>query len=115
MTAIDNYISSVSKEHQATLQKIRETIHAAAPDAAECISYGMPAFRQGEVLIYFAAMKHHIGIYPTAGGMAAFADRLANYKTSKGAIQLPYNKPVPYDLIAEIAQFRLAEAKAKHK
>ncbi|GHV49337.1 hypothetical protein FACS189499_10370 [Clostridia bacterium] len=111
MNTIDEYLASVPEERRAVLQKIRETIHTAVPDATERISYGMPAFWQGKVLIYFAPMKHHIGIYPTASGMAAFADRLTEYKTSKGAIQLPYDKPIPYDLIAEIAQFRAAEVK----
>ncbi|MDR1464895.1 MAG: DUF1801 domain-containing protein [Oscillospiraceae bacterium] len=113
MTTIDEYIAAAPEEHRATLQKIRETVRAAAPKAVECISYGMPAYRQGEVLIYFAAMKRHIGIYPTASGMAAFADRLSDRKTSKGAIQLPYGKPVPYHLIAEITRFRLDEVAAK--
>jgi uncharacterized protein YdhG (YjbR/CyaY superfamily) len=107
-TNIDDYIAAQSENVQEILQSIRQTIRAAAPGAEECISYGMPAFRQGKVLIYFAAMKHHISIYPTNDGMAAFANRLGEYKTSKGAIQLPYDKPIPYDLIAEIARFRAA-------
>jgi uncharacterized protein YdhG (YjbR/CyaY superfamily) len=113
MTTIDEYIAAVPEEHRTTLQKIRETIRAAAPDSQERISYGMPAFWQGEVLIYFAAMKGHIGIYPTNSGMAAFADRLSEYKPAKGTFRIPYGNPVPYELIAEITQFRLNEVMAK--
>ena len=113
--SIDEYISQFSEETQATLKKIRQTIKEIVPDAVEKISYGMPSFWQGETLVYFAAMKNHIGFYPTASGVAAFADRLVHYKTSKGAIQFPFNKPIPYDLIAEITRYRLAEAETKRK
>ena len=108
-STIDSYIAQFDGDVRDILVKVRETIHAAAPEAEERISYRMPCFWQGGALIYFAAMKHHLGIYPTASGMAAFRDRLARYKTSKGAVQFPYGKPIPYDLIAEMARFRALE------
>lgn len=110
---VDDYIAQFPEEIQSILRKIRKTIRENAPCAIEKISYQMPVFWQDENLIYFAAMKNHIGIYPTASGVAAFADRLGEYKTSKGAIQLPIDKPIPYDLIAEITRFRVADAEAK--
>ena len=110
---IDEYIAAQSEERRPILQKVRETIRAVAPDAVERISYQMPCFWQDGPLIYFAAMKNHLGIYPTADGMEAFKDRLTDYKTSKGAVQFPYNKPIPYDLIKEKAAFRVRQAKGK--
>jgi len=103
---IDAYIAAAPVHARPLLQEIREAIHTAVPGAEECISYGMPAFRQGRVLLYFAACKGHIGIYPTAEGMAEFAPRLTEYKTSKGAVQVPYGAPVPLELIAEMARWR---------
>jgi uncharacterized protein YdhG (YjbR/CyaY superfamily) len=108
---IDDYIAGFDGDKQAILKQVCEIIRTTAPDAQEKISYGMPTFWQGHNLIHFAAMKNHLGIYPGASGVANFADRLQaeGYKTSKGAIQFPWNKPIPYDLIAEITRFRVAE------
>ena len=108
-STIDDYIAQFDGDVRDILVKVREVIRAAAPEAEERISYRMPCFWQGGPLIYFAAMKHHLGIYPTGSGMEAFRDRLAGYKTSKGAVQFSYGKPIPYELIAEIAQFRARE------
>ena len=104
---IDEYIADQQSEVQPILTNVRNIIRAAAPEAEERISYRMPCFWQGGPLIYFAAMKNHLGIYPTASGMKAFKDRLSSYKTSKGAIQFPYNKPIDYELIAEITKSRV--------
>lgn len=105
--SIDEYISTQAGDVQPLLQSIRETIRAAAPEAVEKISWQMPTFWQGENLIHFAAFKKHIGLYPGGEATTEFADRLADYRTSKGAIQLPYNKPVDYELIADIVRWRL--------
>jgi uncharacterized protein YdhG (YjbR/CyaY superfamily) len=102
---IDEYIATFPPNIQAILQQIRATIHKAAPDAEETISYQMPAFKQNGVLVYFAAFKNHIGFFPTAQGIEAFKDKLAAYKTSKGTVRFPYDKPLPLDLIAEIARW----------
>lgn len=108
LETIDAYISEQSEEVQLILQKIRETIRSAAPKAQEKISWQMPTFWQGENLIHFAAFKKHIGIYPGGEATTYFADRLTDYKFSKGAIQLPLNKTIPYDLIKEITEWRVA-------
>jgi uncharacterized protein YdhG (YjbR/CyaY superfamily) len=92
------------------LQNIRETIRAAAPDAAEKISWQMPTFWQGENLIHFAAFKKHIGLYPGGEAASVFAERLAGYKISKGAIRLPLNRPIDYELIADIVRWRVKQA-----
>lgn len=110
---IDEYITQFEGDVRKIFEQVRETIRAAAPEAKERISYRMPCFWQGGPLIYFAAMKGHLGIYPTNSGITAFADRLTEYKTSKGAVQFPWNKPIPYDLIAEMARFRVSEAEGK--
>ncbi|MFT8916871.1 MAG: DUF1801 domain-containing protein [Oenococcus sp.] len=106
---IDDYIAAQAESLQPLLQKIRQTIRAAAPDATEKISYGMPTFWQGTNLIHFAAFKNHIGIYPGGQAPAVFADRLKNYKTSKGTIQLPFDQPIDYQLISDIVVWRLAQ------
>jgi len=113
--SIDEYIASQSPEAQNILRKIRETIKEAAPEAEEAISYGMPAFKLGGILVYFAAFKNHIGFFPTASGIANFAPELNGFQTSKGTIRFPLNKPVPYDLIFRITQFRVSELKLKKK
>ena len=109
-TTIPEYIAQFDGDIREILEKTYQTIRVAAPNSIEKISYRMPCFWQCPPLIYFAAMKYHLGIYPTASGMEHFADRLAKYKTSKGAVQFPYNKPIPYDLIAEMAGFRAEQA-----
>ena len=105
---IDCYIAAQPEEVQAVLTKIRETIRAAAPDAMEKISWGMPTFWQGENLIHFAAFRRHIGIYPGDLTRSPFDERLAGYKRSKGAIQLPKDKPIDYELIADITRWRVS-------
>jgi len=110
---IDDYIAQFPTERRVTLQKIREIIAQAIPEAEEHISYGMPGFKQGESLIWFAGMKDHIGIYPTNSGIEAFADRLKPYKSSKGAFQIPWHDELPSELIADIAKFRLEEVERK--
>lgn len=106
-TTIDEYISAFPPNIQAILQQIRAAIHEAAPQAEETISYQMPAFKQNGILVYFAAFKNHIGFFPTAKGVEAFKDKLANYKTSKGTIQFPLDQPLPLDLVREIVRFRV--------
>ncbi|GHU95668.1 hypothetical protein FACS1894208_08880 [Clostridia bacterium] len=105
---IDEYIAGQPPEIQPVLRKIREVIHEAAPDATERMAWNMPTFWQNENLIHFAANKKHIGIYPGGEVVGVFAERLAGYKTSKGAIQLPLNQPIDYSLIADIVKWRLA-------
>lgn len=110
-TSVEEYFSWFSPEIQAKLQQIRETLRAALPEAKEVISYHMPAFKTTEVLVYYAAAKSHLGYYPTNSGVEEFKKELADYVTSKGAIQFPYDRELPLDLMAQIAQFRAEEAK----
>lgn len=110
-TSVEEYFSWFPPDIQAKLQLIRDTLRAALPEAKEVISYHMPAFKTTEVLVYYAAAKSHLGYYPTNSGVEEFKKELAEYVTSKGAIQFPYDKELPLDLIAQIAQFRAEEAK----
>ncbi|AIS59322.1 iron chaperone [Listeria ivanovii] len=112
-STIDEYIAGTPPETQPILQKIRETIQAAAPEATEKISYQMPTFYFEGNLVHFALAKKHYGFYPAPSGIKAFEAELIAYKYSKGAVQFPIDKPVPYDLIAKMVTFRLAENKQK--
>lgn len=107
LNSIDEYIAAHPEDVRSLLQNIRETIRKAAPEATEKISWQMPTFWQGENIIHFAAFKKHIGLYPGGEATAVFAERLAGYKTSKGAIQLPLDKPIDYDLITDIVRWRV--------
>ena len=107
--SIDEYIRDFPEEVQAILQEVRATIRTAVPDAQETISYRMPAFTRKGILLYFAAYKHHVGLYPTANGIEAFRDELSGYKSSKGAVQFPMGKSMPLELIARIARHRADE------
>ena len=112
---IDEYISTYPENIQAILENIRRTIQAAAPEAVESISYGMPVFKFKGVLAYFAAYKKHIGFYPTPAGIEAFETELAKYKTGKGTLQFPLSQPIPYELITNIVHFRVIENLEKLK
>lgn len=107
--SIDEYISKFSPDIQEKLRKLRKVIKEAAPDAEEKISYRMPTFSLHGNLVHFAAFEKHIGFYPAPSGIEAFKEELSEYKTSKGAIQFPIDKPLPYDLISRIVKFRVAE------
>ncbi|MDQ7093533.1 DUF1801 domain-containing protein [Desulfosporosinus sp. PR] len=107
--SIDEYIGQFPPDIQEILEMLRKVIKEAAPDANEKISYQMPAFDLHGILVYFAACKNHIGFYPTASGIEAFKQELMAYKSSKGAVQFPIKKPIPYGLISKIVEFRAAE------
>ncbi|MDD5190388.1 MAG: DUF1801 domain-containing protein [Dehalococcoidales bacterium] len=112
---IDEYIAGFPVNVQAILQKLRQVIREAAPEAEETISYGMPAFRQKNILVYFGGFKGHISLFPTSSGVSAFQRELAPYATSKGTIQFPLDKPIPYELVKKIVQFRVKEVNSKEK
>jgi uncharacterized protein YdhG (YjbR/CyaY superfamily) len=107
--SIDNYINQFPDEIKSKLETIRDAIKKAAPKSIEVISYGMPAFKQNKVLVYFAAGKNHIGFYPTPKPIIVFSKELEGYKTSKGAIQFPLDKKIPLALISKITKFRVEE------
>ena len=113
ISSIDEYIADQPAELRPILQSIRETIRAAAPDAAEKISWRMPTFWQGENIVHFAAFKKHIGIFPGGEAVGFFADRLGGYTTTKGTIQFPLGKPIDYNLISDIVRWRVQQATAK--
>ncbi|WP_107994793.1 iron chaperone [Trichococcus paludicola] len=112
---IDAYISRYDEDIRAILQEFRRLIKEEAPDATEKISYQMPTFYLNGNLVHFAVQKNHIGFYPAPSGVAAFKEELTDYKTSKGAIQFPLTKPIPYELVRRIVRFRVEEAIGKKK
>lgn len=114
---IDDYIANFPTEVQALLEKLRQTIRKAAPDATEKISYQMPTFYLNGNLVHFAAYINHIGFYPAASGVSKFQEELKKYKTSKGAVQFPINEAIPHTLVKKIVAFRVHEniAKAQSK
>jgi uncharacterized protein YdhG (YjbR/CyaY superfamily) len=110
-SSVDAYIAGSPPEVQAILRKIRRIIQDAAPSAAESFGYGMPAYKlKGKPLVYFAAFEKHIGFYPIPTGIEAFKEELSHYKGGKGSVQFPLDKPIPYDLIERIVQYRVSES-----
>lgn len=116
---MDEYIAGFPEDVQVILNKIRETIKKAAPQAEEKISYQMPTFFLNGNLVHFAAFKNHIGFYPVPSGIEKFKKELSAYEGGKGSVQFPLDQPIPYGLIARIVKFRAKEnlkrAKAKRK
>jgi uncharacterized protein YdhG (YjbR/CyaY superfamily) len=118
---IDEYIAGFPKDVQQILRKVRQTVRMAAPGAQETIKYQMPTFILNGNLVYFAAFKNHIGFYPIPTGIEKFKRELSAYKTAKGSVQFPLDRPIPFGLISRIVKFRVQEnskkaaAKAKTK
>lgn len=106
---IDEYIATFPEYIQDILEKMKKVIQEAAPEAEEAISYGMPTFKLHGNLVHFAAYKNHIGFYPAPSGIEAFKEEISEYKSSKGAVQFPLDKPIPYDLVEKIVIFRVKE------
>ncbi len=107
---INEYIALFPKDIQILLKQMRATIKEEAPEAEEAIKYQLPTFvLKGINLVHFAAFKNHIGFYPVPTGIEKFKKELAAYKTSKGAVQFPLDKPLPLALIRKIVKFRVAE------
>jgi uncharacterized protein YdhG (YjbR/CyaY superfamily) len=113
MDTIDDHITAASPVAQPILKEIRRIFRKAAPKAEEVISYRMPAFRGNGVLVYFAAFKNHIGLYPPIRGDKALEKALAPYRGPKGNLQFRYDQPIPYDLIERIAKLRVAQDNEK--
>lgn len=106
---IDEYIAGFPKDVQLILEQIRATVKEAAPDAEETIKYAMPTFTLKGNLVYFAAFKNHIGFYATPTGNEAFKKDISGYKTGKGSVQFPLDKPMPLPLITKIVTFRVKQ------
>jgi uncharacterized protein YdhG (YjbR/CyaY superfamily) len=116
--SIDQYIAACPPEAHAILRKLRSTIkRAAPPEAEEIISYRMPAFKLHGNLVYFAAFKNHIGIFPPIRGDAKLEAAVAKYAGPKGNLKFPLDQPFPYTLVARIVKFRVKQnlAKARKK
>ena len=109
INTIDEYIALYSPEVRERLKALRAVIREAAPEAREKISWRMPTFTLNGDLVHIAAYRNHIGFYPGASGIESFKDRLQGYSWSKGAVQFPHSKPLPYDLVEEIVRFRVQE------
>jgi uncharacterized protein YdhG (YjbR/CyaY superfamily) len=99
---IDEYIKTYFINIQSIFEQMRQIVQKAAPEASEAIPYQMPAFKLKGNLVYFAAFKNNIGFYPTSFGIESFKKELSPYKTSKGTVQFPLDKPIPYDLVEKI-------------
>ena len=106
---IDEYIAGFPPDIQEILEKVRTTIREAAPNAEETISYQMPAFKQHGNLVYFAAFKKHIGLFPPVTGDEALREEVAVYAGPKGNLQFPLSEPIPYALIGKIVKVRVRE------
>lgn len=111
---VNDYIAGFLPVVRQKLEEIRSIIRNAAPDATEIISYGMAAYKLGGILVYFAAHKDHVGFYPLPSAIERFKKELSAYKHSKGAIQFPYDKALPVELIERITCFRVMENEANN-
>ncbi len=105
---VDDYIATSPAAVQKRLRQMQRAVLVTAPKAQSKISYGMPAFVLGRNRIYFAAFKNHIGLYPSPAAIVEFKDALAGFHTSKGAIQFPFDAPLPLPLIKQIARYCLS-------
>jgi uncharacterized protein YdhG (YjbR/CyaY superfamily) len=109
-STIDEYLANLSDDKRAALEKLRKTIRAAAPQAEECISYQMPAFRLNGMLVGFGATANHCAFYPmSASTVAAHKEELQGYDTSKGTIRFQPDKPLPAALVRKLVKARIAE------
>ncbi len=108
---IDEYIACYPDELQKVMHDLRRFIKKCAPEASERISWGMPTFYLQGNLAHFAVNKGYIGLYPGESGVSVFKDELAEYTTTKGSIHLPLNRPMPYDLIKKVVEYRVIENK----
>lgn len=113
IASIDDYIAASPPAVRPILEKIRATIRRAAPEAEEVISYRMPAFRQGRVLVYFAAFQKHIGLYPPVAGDAALKKAAAPFAGEKGNLRFPLDAPIPYALVERIVRWRVKQEAKK--
>lgn len=115
MTVIEDYIAAAPQKTQPQLNQLYRLLKELLPTSEERIRYGMPTFYAGENILHFAAAKKHLGFYPTPGPIAAFQEELQAFKTSKGAVQLPYDQPLPEILLKNMVHYRLTELTEKGK
>jgi uncharacterized protein YdhG (YjbR/CyaY superfamily) len=110
---IDEYLAGLDEPKRTTLQELRQTILAVLPDAEECISYGMPAFRwKGKVIAGFAAFKTHLSYLPHSGSvLRQMSDDLAGYQSTPGSLHFPIDQPLPKALVKKLITVRLNEVR----
>lgn len=108
-STVDSYIARYDGDVRQRMEKLRALILECSPDITEKLSWAMPTFLLNGNLVHFAGGKRHIGFYPAPSAIEAFSHRFGEYKYSKGAVQFPYDKPMPYDLIREMVLFRIQE------
>jgi uncharacterized protein YdhG (YjbR/CyaY superfamily) len=106
---VDDYLAALPEQARATLEKLRKAVKAAAPQATEVISYQMPMYKHHGMLVGFAAFKDHCSFFPGSSPVAAHKDELKAYKTSKGTIRFPIDKPLPAALVKKLVRTRIAE------
>ncbi len=111
--SVDAYLAQKPVAQQPILQEMRAIIRAVLPDAQELIAWGMPSYKGHSYIVHFAAYQSHLGLYPGPEAIEHFQDRLKAYQTSKGAIHLPYDQPLPKELIQDIALYCAAKDQAK--
>ncbi|MGV3631657.1 MAG: iron chaperone [Bacteroidota bacterium] len=107
--SVDAYIDSFDEPVHSLLKAIRKAIRETAPEAEECISYQMPAYKLHGMLVYFAGYAKHIGFYPGAAGIENFRDEIKGFKNAKGSVQFALDKPLPLELVKRITAFRVRE------
>jgi uncharacterized protein YdhG (YjbR/CyaY superfamily) len=113
---MDEYIAKFPKNVRDVLEELRRVIRESAPEAEEAISYGMPTFKLNGNLVHFAAWKNHVGFYPGgSSAIEAFKKELSPFKQSKGTVQFPIDKPIPFDLVKKIVKFRVKQNESKKK
>lgn len=113
---IDAYIAEFPPDVQERLERVRAIVHETEPEAVETISYAVPTFDlDGRHMVHFGGFTHHIGFYPTPGGMTEFADQLSVYKRGKGSANFPLDEPLPEDLIRAIVRYRAGVIRAGGK
>lgn len=112
-TSVDTYIQAFPPEVQARLKQMRQAIARLAPKATETISYGIPTFKLHGNLVHYAGYANHVGFYPAGAGIAAFQEEIAGYKSAKGSVQFPHDRPLPLALVEKIVKFRVAQNETK--
>ena len=107
--SVEEYLSGFDGDVRARLDEMRAVIRDAAPEAAESMAYGMPAYKlDGKPLVYFAGYAKHVGFYATPNGHEAFAEEFSRYTQGKGSVQFPHTEPLPTDLVRRVVAFREA-------